>query len=40
MIDAIRTAFKQNLPSLKWMDEKTRKAAEEKVLKRYNETVI
>ena len=40
MIDAIRIAFKQNLPSLKWMDEKTRKAAEEKVLKRYNETVI
>ena len=31
MIDAIRTAFKRNLPNLKWMDEKTRKAAEDKV---------
>ena len=32
MIDAIRTSFKKALPSLDWMDEKTRLAAEDKVL--------
>ena len=31
MVDAVRNAFKKVLPSLEWMDEKTRKAAEDKV---------
>ncbi len=31
MIEDIRTAFKNNLPSLDWMDEQTRIAAREKV---------
>lgn len=30
MVDAVRNAFKKGLPSLEWMDEKTRKAAEDK----------
>ena len=31
MVDAVRNAFKKGLPSLEWMDEKTRKAADDKV---------
>ena len=31
MVDAVRNAFKIGLPSLEWMDEKTRKAADDKV---------
>lgn len=30
MVDAVRDAFKRGLPDLEWMDEKTRKAAEDK----------
>ena len=32
MIQEIKTAFKSNLPNLKWMDAETRLAAVEKVL--------
>ena len=32
MIDAIRASFKKGLPDLDWMDDKTRRAAEDKVL--------
>ena len=32
MIDAIRASFKKGLPDLDWMDEKTRLAAEDKVI--------
>lgn len=31
MIDQIKTAFKSNLPKLKWMDDETRIAAIDKV---------
>jgi len=31
MIDAIRASFKKGLPDLDWMDDKTRRAAEDKV---------
>ena len=31
MIDAIRASFKKGLPDLEWMDDKTRRAAEDKV---------
>lgn len=33
MIDSIRTAFKEHLSNLNWMDENTRRLAEEKVVK-------
>ena len=32
MIDAIRASFKKGLPNLDWMDDKTRRAAEDKVM--------
>lgn len=32
MIDAIRASFKKGLPNLDWMDNKTRRAAEDKVM--------
>ena len=32
MIDAIRASFKKGLPDLDWMDDKTRRAADDKVL--------
>jgi hypothetical protein len=32
MINAIRNAFKARLPSLDWMDDKTRRAAIDKVM--------
>lgn len=32
MIDAIRVSFKKGLPNLDWMDDKTRRAAEDKVM--------
>lgn len=31
MIQQVKTAFKKNLPKLKWMDDETRKAAVDKV---------
>ena len=31
MIDAIRASFKKGLPDLDWMDDKTRRAAKDKV---------
>lgn len=31
MIDAIRASFKKGLPDLDWMDDETRRAAEDKV---------
>jgi len=31
MIEEVKTAFKNNLPSLKWMDDETRAAAVDKV---------
>lgn len=32
MIDAIRASFKKGFPNLDWMDDKTRRAAEDKVM--------
>ena len=32
MIDAIRASLKKGLPNLDWMDDKTRRAAEDKVM--------
>lgn len=31
MIEEVKTAFKENLPNLEWMDEDTRVAAKRKV---------
>lgn len=36
MIDAIRASFKKGLPDLEWMDDKTRRAAEDKVSRDLN----
>ncbi len=33
MVEELRSAFIRNLPNVSWMDDKTRKAAKEKVSK-------